>query len=356
MIQASVPGIGYGITGRDDLLRSAHGEPANRAACCRTASLYIGFSSQGDNEPFHGWVLGYNASTLQQVLAYCTTPNGDDGRHLDERRRRWPSTRPGSLYFSPATALFDAPSGGNDYGDCLLKLSSSGTRHGLLHPRCNTQPWTPATRPRFRRDHPATARPVRLASARDGERRQERHGLSRRSRQHGQSSTSNNNQIVQSIPNIWTNVTGGGKTGTLQRARLLQRHRLLRPGRRQSEAFSLTNGLLSTTRPRNRPRHTTGQQAPSTHAAATLAISANGAPTGSCGHCKATATAARARCTPTTRATWRTSTTRATRPAPATSSIRGSSSRSRGRERTGVRRLGRAADGLRPPALSPTCS
>src|SRR6202044_685412 len=38
--------------------------------------LYIGFASHGDNGPWHGWILGYNAATLAQTGAYCASPNG----------------------------------------------------------------------------------------------------------------------------------------------------------------------------------------------------------------------------------------------------------------------------------------
>ena len=38
--------------------------------------VWIGFSSHGDNGPWHGWVIGYKASTLAQTGAYCTSPNG----------------------------------------------------------------------------------------------------------------------------------------------------------------------------------------------------------------------------------------------------------------------------------------
>ena len=89
--------------------------------------VYLGFSSRGDNEPFHGWVLGYNATTLQQVLVYCTTANGDDGGV-------WmggdgvAADSAGSLYFITGDGLFDASSGGSDYGDSFVRFEPR--RHG----------------------------------------------------------------------------------------------------------------------------------------------------------------------------------------------------------------------------------
>jgi hypothetical protein len=38
--------------------------------------VYIAFGSHGDNGPWHGWIVSYNAATLQQLGAFCTTPNG----------------------------------------------------------------------------------------------------------------------------------------------------------------------------------------------------------------------------------------------------------------------------------------
>ena len=41
--------------------------------------LYIAFGSHEDHDPYHGWLLAYDSSTLKQVAAFNTTPNGGRG-------------------------------------------------------------------------------------------------------------------------------------------------------------------------------------------------------------------------------------------------------------------------------------
>jgi hypothetical protein len=41
--------------------------------------VYIGFSSHCDEPPYHGWLLGYDAATLKQVVVWSSTTSGGKG-------------------------------------------------------------------------------------------------------------------------------------------------------------------------------------------------------------------------------------------------------------------------------------
>ena len=88
--------------------------------------VYIGFGSHGDTSPWYGWLLGYSASTLAQVLAFNASPNaGDSG--IWQSGAGPASDASGNIYFNTGNGGFDANTGGIDYGDSIVKLNSSGT-------------------------------------------------------------------------------------------------------------------------------------------------------------------------------------------------------------------------------------
>jgi hypothetical protein len=139
-VVASVPGTGIG---------SSHGvvtfDPRQHiqrpALTLAGGILYVSYGSAADTDPYHGWIIGYNAGNLQPLTNYVfnTTPNatsaqfgphagegalwmGGDGLCVDAET---------NLYFEVANGSFDAdPSLGNgvDYGDSFMKLSTASNR------------------------------------------------------------------------------------------------------------------------------------------------------------------------------------------------------------------------------------
>ena len=75
-ITASVPGTGNGsVNGVLAFDPAYHNQRA--ALLLLNGIVYVGFASHQDSGPWHGWIIGYNAATLVQTGAFCTSPNGN---------------------------------------------------------------------------------------------------------------------------------------------------------------------------------------------------------------------------------------------------------------------------------------
>src|SRR5262249_13139208 len=74
-IQASVPGTGRGRVNGQFVFNSPY-ENQRSSLLLLNGIVYITFASYGDNGPYHGWVLGYDAVTLQQKQVFNDTPDG----------------------------------------------------------------------------------------------------------------------------------------------------------------------------------------------------------------------------------------------------------------------------------------
>jgi len=130
-IAASVPGTGDGSSG--GMVSFTSQLEHNRSGLALSNGIvYVAFAAHEDATPYHGWLLGYDASNVQQqVSVFNTTPNGVGGADggiwagggapaIDS------AANGGNVYVSTGNGVFDEGSGmplENDYGDSVLRLA-----------------------------------------------------------------------------------------------------------------------------------------------------------------------------------------------------------------------------------------
>jgi len=136
VITATISGTGNGSAG-GVLTFDPLWENQRPALLLLNGIVYVGFAAHGDNGPWHGWIIGYNASTLKQTGAYCPSPNGSgsgfwmSGAGLAGEIND-PTNHPYGRMFVPtgngdytAAKPYNA---GMDFGDSILNLDlASGT-------------------------------------------------------------------------------------------------------------------------------------------------------------------------------------------------------------------------------------
>ncbi len=104
VIQGSVPGTGVGGNGTTVPFTPIL-QQCRAALLLQNGLIYLCFSSFCDGGNYHGWVMAYNAQTLQQVGIYNDTPNGSlggiwhggDGMAADENGNVYTMTGNGSF-------------------------------------------------------------------------------------------------------------------------------------------------------------------------------------------------------------------------------------------------------------------
>jgi len=120
-ITAKVTGTGYDNVG--EVITFNPKRAFCRAALLETGGvIYMGFATTDDADPWHGWILGYNASTLSQVVVYNDSKNGS-------RAGIWmggaglAADSNGLVYTATGNGSWD---GSSNWADSYLKLQVSG--------------------------------------------------------------------------------------------------------------------------------------------------------------------------------------------------------------------------------------
>lgn len=124
-IQATYPGTGDGSV--NNVLTYDPQKSNQRAALTLSNGIvYITNSSHCDWGPYHGWILGYNATTLKQQIVFNTTPNDGDGG-IWQSGGGMAVDDQGNLYTGTGNGDGNVPpTDGKDFGESALKLTPSG--------------------------------------------------------------------------------------------------------------------------------------------------------------------------------------------------------------------------------------
>ncbi len=240
MLQGSIAGSGDGAAGGEvafDPLR----ENQRSALLLSNGVVYIAFASHGDQHPWHGWVLGYSASTLAQALVFNVSPNGYGGG-VWQGGGGVAADATGDLFFSTGNGDFTANNGGSDYGDTVLKLSPSGSVADYFTPydQANLESLDldlSSAGPVLLLDQPGPNPHILVTAGKGGT----VYVINRDTMGHFQAG--GDNQIIQSLPGILPN--GTLEQGNFSAPVFFNNYVFFAAVNDNLKAFQFSNGLLS---------------------------------------------------------------------------------------------------------------
>jgi hypothetical protein len=128
VIDATYPGTGAGFFSSSPASSSvkfdAYFHKNRSGLLLLNGTVYTGWASHCDSRVYHGWIIAYGAKDLHQVAVFNATPNGN-------RASFWmggaapAADADGNLYAISGDGGFDPPGSGANFGDSVVKLSSS---------------------------------------------------------------------------------------------------------------------------------------------------------------------------------------------------------------------------------------
>jgi hypothetical protein len=141
LITGSFPGVGFGsVNGVIPFDSAASRYAIQRAGLALSNGVvYVAFALHLDRNGFHGWVMGYDATTLAQRFIFCDTPDVHVNTSKDGKGGIWmgaaaPSADGTNIFVVSGNGSFNVDTGGRDYGDSVMKLSSGGSVNDYFTP------------------------------------------------------------------------------------------------------------------------------------------------------------------------------------------------------------------------------
>jgi uncharacterized protein (TIGR03437 family) len=123
-LTASLPGTGSGALANGTLPLDSMQNIQRPGLLLANNLVYVTFGSHGDQYPYHGWMLSYDASDLtHQQGVYLSTPDGNGGS-IWQSGRGPAADRQGNIYAVTGNGDYD---GVRNFGESFIKLSPAGT-------------------------------------------------------------------------------------------------------------------------------------------------------------------------------------------------------------------------------------
>jgi hypothetical protein len=120
-IQATVSGTGSAASG-GQITFNPFLQLQRSALLLSGGHIFIAWASYNDTGLYHGWVMAYDAATLQQTAVWNDTPNGIQGG-IWMANAGLSADGDGNIYVAVGNGSFDANTNGSDYGDSFVKLN-----------------------------------------------------------------------------------------------------------------------------------------------------------------------------------------------------------------------------------------
>ncbi len=274
VINPTVPG-----TGGDSMGGTVYFSPIDHfqrpALLLQGGVVYVAIGSNADTDPSmsHGWVLGFNASTLASTMVYCTAPNGTMAS-IWQGGAGMAADSSGNMYFETGNGTFDANTGGVDYGDSAVKIDSTGAVVDWFTPfnqkiLSTNDVDLGSAGPTVLPDQPGPVTHELIVTGKPGILYLvNRDGM-------GHYNAKNNSQIVQTVSfgTNTTNVTGGSYATVAYFNGTVYFADVGTPGDGKLKAYTMASGLLPTT-------PTSESPTAYTYPGATPSVTANGSTNG----------------------------------------------------------------------------